>query len=284
MKEFAGKVAVITGGAGGIGLALAHRAVAEKMKVVIGDLRPEALAEAEKALKAEGGEVLAMQVDVARYDQVEAMAKKTFETFGAAHLLCNNAGIFATGVTWEVPIETFQWAVNINLMGVVHGIHAFVPHMIEQGDECHVVNMSSGAGLATTMGHCMYASTKHAVVGLTECLWHDLTARDLTRIGVTLVMPGYIQTDVMNPLKVSTGAIKAGLEKRLDDPFNDNVESMMRDGVAEGMPVATAADLIFQAVIDNKLYLLPNFEINAEMAGQIGVGRATGKNSYAGEV
>lgn len=285
MKEFNGKVAVITGGAGGIGLALAQKAVAERMKVVIADLRKDALAEAEKQLKAQGGQVLAVPVDVSKYDQVEGLAKKTLETYGSVHLLCNNAGIFATGVTWEVPIETFQWAIGVNLMSVIYGIHAFVPHMIAQGDECHIVNISSGAGLVTTMGHCMYATTKHAIVGLTEVLYHDLTARGLERIGVTLVMPGYIQTDVMNPIKATPNeVIRSVLEKRLEDPLNESVESMMRDGVTEGMPAAEAAELIFQAVRENKLYLLPNFEINADMAIKVAIGRVTGKNGYIGEV
>ncbi len=285
MKELIGKVAVITGAASGIGLALAQKAVAEGMKVVIADIRPDALAKAEKALRAAGGDVLAVPVDVSKYEQVEALAQKTLAKFGAVHLLFNNAGIFATGVSWELPIETYQWAIGVNLMGTIHGIHAFVPHMIEQGDECHVVNVASSAGIMTNFGFCTYSTTKHALVGLTEVLWHDLSAHGLERIGVTLVMPGFIQSDVMNPLKVApNAAIRSVLEKRLDDPLNDSFESMMRDGVAEGMPASEAADLIFQAVRDDKLYVLPNNDVNTEMAIKIATGRATGKNGYIDEV
>jgi NAD(P)-dependent dehydrogenase (short-subunit alcohol dehydrogenase family) len=285
MEEFKGKVAVITGAASGIGLALAHKAVAEGMKVVIADIRADALAEAEKSLRAAGGEVLAVPVDVTQYDQVEALANKAYEIYGAVHLLCNNAGFFATSVAWQTSVELFRWAIDENLMSVIHGIHAFVPRMIEQGDECQVVNVASSAGIMTNFGFCTYSMTKHAVVGLTEVLWHDLTSHGLERIGVTLVMPGFIQSDVMNPIKIApNAAIRSELEKRLEDPLNDGFESMMRDGVAEGMPASEAAALIFQAVHENKLYVLPNNEVNTEIAINFATGRAIGKNGYAGEV
>lgn len=279
MKDFKSKVAVVTGGASGIGFAFAQRAVEEGMKVVIADIRPEALAEAEKKLKALGGEVISMQVDVTKPDQVEVLAAKAVEVFGRVNLVFNNAGVFASGLAWETSLEEYRWVVDTNLMSVIYGIKAFVPRMIAQGDACHVINVASAAGLSTTPGFCTYSTTKHAVVALTECLYQDLVTHQIPNVGVTLVMPGFVQSDVMNPDKIAPSpAVAKELAARLNDPIFNGIEGMMRQGVDVGMPAATAADLVFNAIRNNELYVLPNAEPHLPTCKAIADGRTSARN------
>jgi NAD(P)-dependent dehydrogenase (short-subunit alcohol dehydrogenase family) len=281
MNDFKSKVAVVTGGASGIGYAFAERAVQEGMQVLIADIRPEALAEAEKKLKAAGGEVIAMCVDVRQADQVEALAVKAVEAFGKVNLIFNNAGVFASGLAWETSLDEYRWAIETNLMSVVYGIKSFVPRFLAQGDECHVINVASAAGITCSPGFCMYSTTKHAVVALTEALYLDLFTHQIPNVGVTLVMPGYVQSDVMNPDKVAPNpAVAAELVARLEDPVNGAVEMMMRQGVEEGMPAATAADLVFTAIRDNELYVLPNAEPTLPAAKLVAEGRISAQNRY----
>jgi len=211
---------------------------------------------------------------------VEALSSKAVETFGRVNLIFNNAGFFATGLSWELSVDEYRWAIETNLMSVIYGIKSFVPRMIAQGDECHVINMASASGLATGPGQCMYSTTKHAVVALTECLYFDIMTHRIPNIGVTLVMPGFVQSDVMNPEKVApNAAVEKELKARLNDPVFNHMETLMRNGVAVGMPAATAADLVFTAIRNNELYVLPNFEMSEPSARKIAEGRLTGQNN-----
>lgn len=282
MKQFKDKVAVVTGGASGIGYAFAERAVQEGMKVVIADVRPAALAEAEKKLKACGGDVLAVVTDVTKYEQVQALAKKTLDAFGQANIIFNNAGVFCSGVAWETSVELYKWVIDSDLMSVIYGIKAFVPQMIQQGDECHVVNVASGAGIITSPGFSTYSTTKHAVVALSDVLAHDLATHQIKNVGVTVVMPGYVQSDVMNPDKMAPNkAIADELALRLHDPVNNGVEAGMRAGVEAGMPALQAADMVFRAIREGQQYVLPNMEPLTEYAKAVGFCRATGQNPPA---
>src|SRR5262245_45104615 len=141
MKDFKGKVAVITGAASGIGRALAERCASEGMKVVLADVEPGALAEVEASLQAGGGTALAVRTDVSQAKDVEALAQQTLETFGAVHLLCNNAGVATSGaLAWESSLTDWEWVMGVNLWGVIHGVRIFVPIMLAQDTECHIVN------------------------------------------------------------------------------------------------------------------------------------------------
>jgi NAD(P)-dependent dehydrogenase (short-subunit alcohol dehydrogenase family) len=166
MKEFTGKVAVITGAASGIGRALADRSVQEGMKAVLADVEAEALANAEASLKATGATVLAVPTDVSQARDVAALAQKTLEVFGAVHLLCNNAGVGMEAAIWESTLDEWESVMGVNLWGVIHGVRAFVPVMLAQDTECHIVNTASMAGLVSGPGLGAYKATKHAVVSL----------------------------------------------------------------------------------------------------------------------
>ena len=278
----ADSVAVVTGAGSGIGFALASAAVRHGCKVVLADIREEPLQEAATKLRQMNGDVFAVQADVATYPSVQALADAAFAQYGKVNLLFNNAGVFASGLTWEVSLEEYDWVIGVNQKSVIHGIKAFVPRMIAQGDPCHVINTASGAGITANPGFCSYSMTKHAVVSLSETLWLDLQSQGITNIGVTCVMPGVVQSKIMFPEKTGPQALQGELESRLGNRTLGAVEGMMRAAVSAGLPADSAAEMVFDAIQRNALYVLPNFtdEGSQAMAKAIAVGRATGENAY----
>jgi NAD(P)-dependent dehydrogenase (short-subunit alcohol dehydrogenase family) len=193
MKEFKGKVAVVTGAASGIGRGIAERCAREGMKVVLADIEKDALAQAEEEIKATGATVLAVLTDVSKPGDVEALAQKTLDTLGAVHLLFNNAGVGAGGgPAWETPLADWQWAMGVNLWGTIHGIRVFVPIMLAQDTECHIVNTASCAGLLPVAAG-PYTVTKYGIVALSETLHRDL-ARIGAKVKVSVLCPGLVRT------------------------------------------------------------------------------------------
>jgi NAD(P)-dependent dehydrogenase (short-subunit alcohol dehydrogenase family) len=281
MRDLRGKVAVVTGGASGIGLALAQGAQARGAAVVIADVRGDALAEAEAMLAAKG-EVLVIRADVARYDDVAALAEATRARFGAAHLLVNNAGVFASGLTWDVSLDQYDWVIGVNQRSVIHGIKAFVPAMIASGEECHVVTIASGAGITVNPGFCSYSMTKHAVVALTEALYLDLMTQRIDHIGVTIVMPGVVQSRIMFPEKTGAATLQDELKARQDNPVLAALEAAMRAGVDAGLPREELVEQVYRAVANRNLSVLPNFTDAASQAQAraIALGRATAVDPY----
>ena len=182
MKDLAGKVAVVTGGGAGIGRALGVRFAQEGMKVVLADVIEETLSTTVSELRADFPDVTGVVTDVASYESVEALRDATLSEYGAVHLVCNNAGVSSgsEGHLWEHHPQDWRWSIDVNVFGIIHGINAFVPVMLEQGTEGHVVNTSSGnGGFSPLINSAVYATTKAAVVTITECLWGQL--REATR-------------------------------------------------------------------------------------------------------
>ena len=282
MKDLKGAVAVVTGGASGIGYALAEGALERGAKVVIADVRPEPL-EAARARLAEKGDVLAVPTDVSRFDQVEALAQAAVDRFGKVNLMFNNAGVFASCVTWEASVEEYDWVIDVNLKSVIYGIKAVVPRMIAQGDPCHVINTASGAGITVNPGFASYSMTKHGVVALSEALYLDLAAQSVPNIGVTLVMPGVVQSKIMFPEKTGPTALQGELEARQANTTLRNLEAGMRAGVDGGLPARDLADQVYAAIQAGDLYVLPNFtdEASQHIAQSIALGRAKAENPYA---
>lgn len=171
MKDFTGRIAVVTGGAGDIGKAIAAQLLARGAKVVVSDVEQGALDAAVGEL-ASGGEVTGVRTDVSDPESVEALADRVYDQYGACHLLFNNAGVGAPSVNvWETTVNDWKWVLGVNVMGVIHGIQSFVPRMIEGGEEGHVINTSSGdGGIAPMAGQSVYASSKASVSIITECL------------------------------------------------------------------------------------------------------------------
>src|SRR5215469_6815062 len=166
MKTFQGKVAVITGAASGIGRALAERCAQEGMKVVLADIEEQALLQVSRELAAQGAQTLALPTDVSQAGDVETLARKAFETYSAVHLLFNNAGVGGGKTAWESTLADWEWVLGVNLWGVIHGIHFFVPRMLEQHCEGHIVNTASPGGFISTKAMGIYRVSKHGVVAL----------------------------------------------------------------------------------------------------------------------
>ena len=189
MQSLDGRVAVVTGGAGGIGRALGEAFGRAGMKVVLADVQPEPLDKTVAELRNEGIDVISVPTDVGVWDSVAALRDATLEAFGAVHVVCNNAGIGAgaEGAMWEHELRDWEWALAVNVWGVIHGINAFVPVLLEQ-EEGHVVNTSSGnGGISPLPSTPQYAATKAAVVTLTECLYGQL---DGTNVSASVLFPG----------------------------------------------------------------------------------------------
>jgi NAD(P)-dependent dehydrogenase (short-subunit alcohol dehydrogenase family) len=196
MKDFKDKVAVITGAASGIGLGIARRAAKEGMKLVVADIEKDALKQTEEEFKSAGTDVISVLIDVSKAENIEKLAQETLDAFGEVHLLCNNAGVAAIGALWETILSDWEWVIGVNLWGVIHGIRTFIPIMLQQKNECHIVNTSSMAGLMPgSGGNGIYSITKHGVVALSESLRENFTLMG-AKIGVSVLCPGIVNTRI----------------------------------------------------------------------------------------
>ncbi len=254
MEQLEGKVAVVTGGASGIGLALASRFARGGMQVVVADVERAALDQATEALVDEFGadNVAGVLTDVRDEGAVDALAAAAFERFGTVHVLCNNAGVGVGGLAWTVPADRWRWIVDVNLLGVANGIRKFVPRMIEQG-EGHVVNSASAAGILTGPGMSPYFATKHAVVALSESLHFDLQLTGAA-IGVSVLCPEWVRTNIAESERNRPDDVAP-----LEEPEGmdaDVVRAFMRGLVDSGLDPAVVADQVLDAVRTGRFWIL----------------------------
>lgn len=275
-----GGVAVITGAAGGIGYAFAEQALRSGMNVVISDIREEALEAARVELAGQGADVLAVRTDVTSEAEVNDLAAKAEQHFGKVNLLINNAGAFVGGLAWETSAAQFDWITDLNFKSVAHGIRTFVPRMIAQGDACHVITVASAAGISVYPGYATYSPTKHAALALTEALYLDLLSEGIENIGVTVVMPGMVRTQIMDPEKASP--LNLDRSSRHTNSTVRGIEKMMTAALNGAMPPEELARRVFAAADAGELYVLPNHDDErCKALGQaIGNGRATGFNPW----
>lgn len=268
MDDFTGKVAVVTGAASGIGLALAQRFAGEGMRVVLADVERDELDTAAEALAAQHGAdgVLAVPTDVRDEQAVDALADTAFERFGAVHVLCNNAGVGVGGLSWTVPADRWRWIVDVNLLAVAHGIRAFVPRMIEQG-EGHVVNTASAAGILTGPGMAPYYATKHAVVAMSESLFFELRFVG-AGVGVSVLCPEWVRTRIADSERNRPDDVAATdlMGRPVAEPAGDS-----GDGT-DGEPAAPSPALgdVVQNLVESGLD-------PAEVAGMVVDGIRTGR-------
>ncbi|MHA2127421.1 MAG: SDR family NAD(P)-dependent oxidoreductase [Candidatus Hodarchaeales archaeon] len=257
MKEFKDKVAVITGAASGIGEGFAFKCGKEGMKVVISDIDEKRLRRTERKLKREGVTVLSIKADVSKANEVEELAKKTIEAYGNVHLLFNNAGIAVPNLTWEYDLKEWEEVLGINLWGVLHGIHTFIPIMLKQGDECHIVNTSSIEGLISKgVGGSTYGVCKHALVHLTERLAYELELNG-PNIKVSVLCPGFVKTNIFLS---ALNRISEERRKEMLSPENRSEEraEQIRE-LMEGSPMLLpdeVAEMVFEAIRNEKLYII----------------------------
>lgn len=259
MKEFKGKVAVITGAASGIGRGLAERCAQEGMKVVLAGINEDTLNKAEKDIKRTGANTLVVKTDVSKAEDVKALAEKTIEDFGAVHLLFNNAGVLVLSTTWESTLADWQWVLGVNLWGVIHGIHFFVPLMIRQGTECHIINTASSAGLMVTAKGGNYAVNKHAVVALSETLYLEMEEGGYN-IGVSVLCPWAVKSNMLESERNRPLALmnKPGEGLDMSDPEVQASMQFLKQLHEDGMPPQQVANIVFEAIKENKFYILPN--------------------------
>jgi NAD(P)-dependent dehydrogenase (short-subunit alcohol dehydrogenase family) len=256
MKEFKDKVAVITGAASGIGRALADRCVQNGMKAVLADVDTESLTKAEESLRAAGATVLAVRTDVSQAREVEALAQKTLDAFGSVHLLFNNAGVATEAAIWESSVAEWEWVLGVNLWGMIHGVRVFVPIMLAQETECHIVNTASMAGLLSGPGLGAYKVTKHGAVALSETLFHELAERG-SKVKVSVLCPGIVNTRIMESARNCPAYMPTTRPLGLASAARWDA---LRQLVPVGMPSVQVADAVFEALQKDQFYILTHPE------------------------
>lgn len=257
MKEFAGKVAVITGAASGIGRGIAEKCADLGMMVVLADIDQPALGSAEADLKARGASVLSVRTDVSSRNDVESLAREAMAVFGGVQLLFNNAGVAAGGAAWEATWNDWEWVIGVNLWGAINGVKVFTPLMLAQKTECHIVNTASAAGLIVGGFSAPYAVTKHAVVALSESLYLTLRQKHLN-VGVSVLCPGLVRTNIAGTERHRPAHLR-NHEAALT-PEMQAGKAALEALMAAGMPPRQVAELIFDAIQNDQFYILTHPE------------------------
>jgi NAD(P)-dependent dehydrogenase (short-subunit alcohol dehydrogenase family) len=255
VKEFRDKVAVITGAASGIGRGIAERCVQEGMKVVLADVDQMTLAQTERELKGTDAGILAVRTDVSKSGDIEALAQKTLDAFGAAHVLFNNAGVGAGTTVWESTLADWEWVMGVNLWGVIYGVRTFVPIMLKQADECHVVNTASMAGLISGPALGIYKVTKHGVVSLSETLCHELAAIE-SNIKVSVLCPAVVNTRIMDSERNRPPELQNALAVESVNPAVAQSEKTLCRLIKTGWSPLQVAEAVFDGIRNERFYIL----------------------------
>ncbi len=264
MKNFKNKVAVITGGASGVGRAIAFRFGREGAKIVLADIERKALDRTVGELAAEGIEAVGFVTDVTKYESVEALAEQSFKHFGGVHLLFNNAGVGAAEAPnlWDAPLTEWQWGFNVNIWGVIHGLKAFMPRLVAQNQEAHVINTSSGnGGLIFYPQSPIYSATKAAVTAITEVLHFQMQASQ-SPIKVSCLFPGpnVVATGIYNSERNRPQELAPGADapKKAVSSLDDMVSQMEAVGLKlDVTQPEEVAEYAYAALIEDKYWILP---------------------------
>ena len=252
MKEFEGKTAIVTGAASGIGLGLAEKFAKERMQVVMADVEEEALNKAVEKLKKHQYRVMGISADVLIQESMKELFDKSVEAYGNIHILCNNAGIGANSgnkAIWEINKTDWDWSLGVNFYGVLHGLQTFVPHMIDHGEEGHIVTTVSLAGLLPGAG--TYGVSKHAALALTQGLNRDLIAKD-SKINSSVLCPGFVNTNIMNSERNRPQHLVSNNQIDTNDQQLEIFNFLLKNGKEPN----EIADIVFKGIKDNIFYIL----------------------------
>jgi NAD(P)-dependent dehydrogenase (short-subunit alcohol dehydrogenase family) len=258
MQDLKGKVAFITGGASGIGLAMARAFGREGMSVMIADIEPQALQLAVEELRAAQVKAEGVVADVTRRDSLRAAALETIARFGKVHVVCNNAGVGAGGMIGQVPDRDWNWVIDVNLLGVVHGMEIFTPLILSHGEGGHFVNTASMAGLVSPPGMEPYCATKYAVVGMSEGWAQQLAPQG---VGVSVLCPGFVKTRIHESRRNRPDAY--GPDERAAPPADAPPSPVL-----SGIDVQPVGDRVAEAVKANELYVFTHPEFKAIVAAR----------------
>jgi NAD(P)-dependent dehydrogenase (short-subunit alcohol dehydrogenase family) len=260
VKDFKGKVAVVTGSASGMGRAVIGRAAREGMKCVLADIEQTALDRAVNELKAEGAEAIGVKTDVSKPESLQALLATTLDTFGAVHLLHNNAGVGGGAAFWETSLRDWDWVMGVNYWGPILGVWAFLPTMLKQDTECHIVTTSSMGGLIVNafLG-TPYGVAKFGVVALMETLSHELTLMG-AKIGVSVLCPGQVNTNISHPERNRPAELTNDPEwvKKVEE--QPHIQAMRKhleseEFAAGAMDPSLVGDMVFEAIMEDKFYI-----------------------------
>ena len=276
MEALEDKVAVVTGGASGIGRALAERFARAGMKLVLADVESEPLEATAHALRTQGVQVLSSLTDVTDGEAVEALAARTLDEFGAAHVVCNNAGVAAAGPIWEHSVADWEFVLGVNLWGVIHGVRAFAPHLLAQ-NEGHFVNTASMAGLLSHPGMGAYNVSKQGVVAYSETLFEDLRSAG-SEVGVSVLCPAFVQTAIWDAERNRPEHLR-----NTPDPAQEQASAagrqLLKAVIDHAMPPSEVAEAVHDAVCEKRLYVLTHDSTRkqiAQRADNIAAGRNPG--------
>ncbi|HXZ51304.1 MAG TPA: SDR family NAD(P)-dependent oxidoreductase [Burkholderiales bacterium] len=258
MKELAHKVAVVTGAASGIGLALATRFAQEGAKLVLADIEAAPLEATRAALAAQGAAAIGLRTDVSLEEDVKRLADAAFDAFGNVHVLCNNAGVsggFGADGVWNVAREDWEWVLGVNFSGVLYGIRQFVPRMLAHGEAGHIVNTASVAGLVTSGTGAAYTVSKHAVLALTELLYKDLKSRS-AKLSASVLCPGWVDTKIIDsarnrPQELTPGNVAQATPEQLMRL------AAVRGFLKSGFRPEAIAGLVVDAIRSDSFYVVP---------------------------
>ena len=258
MKNLKDKVAVITGGASGLGFAMAQRFAQEGVKIVLADIEDGPLQTAVGKVEKAGVDTLGIKCDVSVGEDVENVAHQTIKHFGSINIVCNNAGVAPSGLIWEHSTKDWEWAMGPNVWGVIHGIRVFTPILLSQKEEGHIVNTASVAGLMSFNGMGLYCTTKHAVVTMTECLHHDLTNVS-EHVRCSVLCPAYVPTGIANSERNRPDSLR---EERTKSEGELRMEENLKQAVESGkISAAQVADQVLQSIREKHFYILTHSKI-----------------------
>jgi NAD(P)-dependent dehydrogenase (short-subunit alcohol dehydrogenase family) len=256
MQDFAGKVAVITGAASGIGRALTEKCIAEGMHVVMADIEEAVLEEVAAELQATtNNQVLPIVTNVAIEAELKKVREEAVEKLGGVHVLFNNAGVGGGGNAWTATQKDWDWVLGVNLWSVIYGLRTFIPQMLAQDEPCHIVNTASVAGLIGGSTNALYSVTKHGVVALTENLYVDLNAEG-AKIGCSVLCPGFVNTNIFNSGRNRPSELANEAEPAPPAEEDEQRLAMFQEILRQAMQPPEIAEIVFKAIREDQLYIL----------------------------